>query len=181
MRCDIEEEIFVLGRRIFWAMRSGIGEHHHDGPVRLALLCPSKKGQRVIGNEIWEIILGIVPTVPDLVSINIEGVIVESWIPDQTIPLIPTHGDVVAIVLIEVFTKVPYNWEIQQLQKSFRVSSCMFCTLGSCKKIPEQKHNHLSRGSNLKGVYPAVFVLQHGWMPDALSCQSSNLLAPAIY
>ena len=78
MRCDIEEEIFVLGRRIFWAMRSGIGEHHHDGPVRLALLCPSKKGQRVIGNEIWEIILGIVPTVPDLVSINIEGVIVES-------------------------------------------------------------------------------------------------------
>ena len=118
MRCDIEEEIFVLGRRIFWAMRSGIGEHHHNGPVRLALLCPSKKGQRVIGNEIWEIILGIVPTVPDLVSINIEGVIVEPWIPDQTVPLIPTHGYVVAIVLIEVFTKVPYNWENTIVTKS---------------------------------------------------------------
>ena len=113
MGCDIEKEIFVLRCRIFWAMRSGIGEHHHDGPVRLALFCPSKKGQRVIGNEIWEIILGIVPTVPDLVSINIEGVIVESWIPDQTIPFIPTHGYMVAIVLIEVFAKVPYNWKIQ--------------------------------------------------------------------
>ena len=67
MGCDIEEKVLILRCRIFWAMRSWIGKDHHNGPVRLALFCSSKKGQRVVCNDIWEIILGIVPTVPDLV------------------------------------------------------------------------------------------------------------------
>ena len=106
MRGNIEEQIFVLRCRIFWAMRSWIGEYHEDGPIRLGLFGSSKKCQGVIGDDIREIILSIVPTVPDLVPIDVEGVIVEAGVAHQPVPLVPARRDVVAIVLVEVFAEV---------------------------------------------------------------------------
>ena len=46
---------------------------------------------------------------PDLVPVDVEGVIVEAGVPHQPVPLVPTLGDVVAIVLVEVFAEVAYT------------------------------------------------------------------------
>ena len=46
---------------------------------------------------------------PDLVPVDVEGVIVEAGVPHQPVPLVPALGDVVAIVLVEVFAEVAYH------------------------------------------------------------------------
>lgn len=82
------------------------GHDHHDGPARLALLCLPEEGQGVVGDQVRQIVLSIVPTVPDLVSVHVECVVVEPGIPDQTRPLVPTLGDVVAIVLVQILAEI---------------------------------------------------------------------------
>ena len=109
MSGDVKEEIWILWGRIFRPMWTRVRHDHKNGPVRLALLSSSKKGQRIIGDQIWKIIPSIVPTVPDLVSIDIQGIIIKSWISDQTHPLIPTLWNVVTLVFIEVFAKVAWK------------------------------------------------------------------------
>jgi hypothetical protein len=66
MSGHVKEEVGVLRGRVLGAVGSGVGHHHQDGPIRLALLRLPEKGQRVVGDEIRKIVLGIVPTMPDL-------------------------------------------------------------------------------------------------------------------
>jgi hypothetical protein len=47
--------------------------------------------------------------VPDLVPVDIQGVVVEPRVADQAAPLVPAVRDVVAIVFVEIFAKVSCN------------------------------------------------------------------------
>ena len=87
-------------------MGSGKGHDHHDGFVGSPLLGLSEEGQGVVGDQIREIIPGVVPSVSHFVPIDVDRVVVEARISHQTEPLVPTHGNVVTIVLVEVLAKV---------------------------------------------------------------------------
>ena len=50
--------------------------------------------------------MSIVPTVSDLIAINVDGIIVKSGISDEPHPLFPAHGYVVSMVFVQVFAKV---------------------------------------------------------------------------
>ncbi len=41
-----------------------------------------------------------------LLSIDVDGVVVEPGVPDEAGPLVPTHGHAVAVVLVQVLAKI---------------------------------------------------------------------------
>ena len=54
---SIREELGVLRRRVFWAVRGSVTDDHHDGTVRVHLLGDAEKVGAVVGDQICEIVL----------------------------------------------------------------------------------------------------------------------------
>ncbi len=66
MSCDVEKEVRELGCRIFGSMGSGVAHNHEDGLVGLPLLWLPKEGQRVVRDQVGEVVFSIVEPVFDL-------------------------------------------------------------------------------------------------------------------
>ena len=77
---DIKKQIGILRSRIFRSMGSGKGQDHHDRFVRSPLLGLSEESQGIVGDQIREIITGVVPSVSDFVPIDVDRVVVEARI-----------------------------------------------------------------------------------------------------
>lgn len=55
---SVGEELGILGRRIFWAVRRRVTDHHHDRPVRVHALRHAEEVDAVVGDQIGEVVLG---------------------------------------------------------------------------------------------------------------------------
>ena len=60
MSGDIEEQVGVLRRRIFGSVGSGVAHDHEDRLVRIPVLGLPEEGQRAVGDQVGEIVLGVV-------------------------------------------------------------------------------------------------------------------------
>ena len=77
---DIKKQIGILRSGILRSMGSRKGHDHHDRFMGSSLLCLSKESQGIVGDQIREIIAGVVPSVSDFVPIDVDSVVVESGI-----------------------------------------------------------------------------------------------------
>ena len=84
MSGNVEEEVLVLGCRVFWSMWTWKAHYHHNWLVGSVLLGLSEEGQRVVGDEVREVVFGVVKPVLDLVAVDIQGVVVKPGVPDQS-------------------------------------------------------------------------------------------------
>lgn len=62
-------------------------------------------------------------TLPNLFSIDVDGVVVEARVFDEAEPLVPADGHVSALVLVEVFSKVA--WKVQEIIITSADSYCL--------------------------------------------------------
>ena len=60
MGCHVEEEVGVLGSRILGAVGSRVAHDHEDRLVRIPVLGLPEEGQRAVGDQVGEIVLGVV-------------------------------------------------------------------------------------------------------------------------
>ena len=111
MSGDVEEEVSVLRSRVFRAVWAWIAQDHHERLLRHELLGLPQEGQGVVGDEVGEVVLGVVEAVPDLVPVDVDGVVVEPGVSNQGRPLVPAGGDPVAVVLVEVLSEVAWMRE----------------------------------------------------------------------
>ena len=66
MSCNIEEQIWVLGGWILGAMGSRVAHDHEHRLIRFPLFWLAEEGQRVVGDQVGEVVLGIVEAVFNL-------------------------------------------------------------------------------------------------------------------
>ncbi len=50
-----------------------------------------------------------IQTKTDLLPIDVEGVVVKSGVSHQAHPLVPARRDVVAMVFVQIFAKIPFE------------------------------------------------------------------------
>ena len=63
---DVEEEVLVLRRRVLGAVGAGVAHDHHDGLLGLLGLGLAEELEARVGDEVGEVVLGVVVVVPDL-------------------------------------------------------------------------------------------------------------------
>ena len=60
MGCHVEEEVGVLGSCILGSVGSRVAHDHEDRLVRIPVLGLPEEGQRAVGDQVGEIVLGVV-------------------------------------------------------------------------------------------------------------------------
>ena len=85
-------------------------------PVGEELFGAFEEGEAVVGDEVSEVVLVVVVLVLLLPTVEVDAVVVETGVSDQSHPLGPARGDVFSIVLVQVLPKE--SWEEGESQRS---------------------------------------------------------------
>ena len=70
------------------------------------LKCFSKDVRVPVCDDVREVVLLVVVSVLDPLSVDVDGVVVEARVADEAGPLVPAGGDVAAGVLVQVLAEV---------------------------------------------------------------------------
>ena len=103
---DVEEESAVLRSSIFRTMWTGVRQNCKEWFLNLVSGSCVKEFQTLVGDDVRQVILVIVIAVMSKHSVFIQSVIVKSRVSDESVPIVPPRGHPVAIILIQVLSKV---------------------------------------------------------------------------
>ena len=94
-------------------------------PVGEELFGALEEGEAVVGDEVGEVVVVVVVLVLLLATVEVDAVVVEPGVTDQSHPLRPAWGDVFSIVLIQVLPKE--SWEEGESQRlgGGHIDSCI--------------------------------------------------------
>lgn len=127
---DVEKQLTVLRCRVFGSVRRREAHCQHDRLPLILMFWLAQKRNRVIGYQIWIIILSesgeinsiifcfpftssihlcIIETVFDLLSIHINGVVIILGILYQSSPFSPAGRYVRTIVFVQILSEISYR------------------------------------------------------------------------
>ena len=77
MRSDIEKKLRILRCGIFRSVWRRIGHHHKYRFIGFLFFGITKKSYGVIGDQVWKIVFGIVPSMLDFLAVTVDCVIIK--------------------------------------------------------------------------------------------------------
>ena len=85
-------------------------------PVGEVLFGLFEEGDAVVRDEVGEVVLVVVVSMLDLLTVKVECVVVEARVSNQPDPLAPPGGHVGPLVLVQVLTKVTYGERVMTFE-----------------------------------------------------------------
>ena len=107
VRGHVVEERLVLRGRILGAVRGGVGHDRQEGaPGGRGLGHLRHELQRPVGDEVGQVVPGVVVSVAAPRPVHVEAVVVVGAVLDEAVPLVPARRHALPVVLVEILPEV---------------------------------------------------------------------------
>jgi hypothetical protein len=106
VRGDVEEEVGILGSRVFRPVGRRERHRQHDRFVGAVLLRLPQKGDGVVGDQVGVVVLVIIEAVLDLLPVHVYGVVVVLGVHYEPTPFAPPWRDVRPVVFVQVLPEI---------------------------------------------------------------------------
>lgn len=105
VRGHVAEQILILRRRVFRAVRRWEGHDHHNGLVGKVMLRLAQECQTVVDNQIGIVVELVVVAVLHFVAVHVNRVVVVARVANKGSPLAPARRYIAAVVLVQIFAE----------------------------------------------------------------------------